>query len=522
MRLVTTKEMAKIDTWSIKKLGIPGMVLMENAGRGCTNIIEEYFSPEDLKVMIICGKGNNGGDGFVIARHLQNRGAEVQTILTGKGGSLKGDALINYRLCRNARIPVCETVDMLRIKKLFRDFQPDVIVDAVFGTGFTGAPKGMYRKLIEFMNSSDSFIFSVDIPSGVNGDTGQFTDVCVMADATGTMCFPKRGNYLYPGRAACGDLYIVDIGIPYHLIDEEYPQILEYDDIFELMPARPPDGHKGTFGTVLVIAGARGFSGAAAMASLAALRAGAGMVRLAAPRGIMDALEAKLLEVVKIPLSQTADETIGPDAAHELSAALKDTDAIILGPGITTNPGTSTFLLELATRIRVPAVIDADALNILAQNPAVFKKMKAPYILTPHPGELGRITGKNPQNINQDRIDLSRKVSKDLKGVLVLKGAPTVIATPDGECYINPTGNSGLASAGSGDVLAGLIAGFLAQRSSPSQASRLGVFLHGLCADLCCEEKNEYSLIAGDLIDRIPDAINYILDRRYRADQHDE
>jgi NAD(P)H-hydrate epimerase len=380
----------------------------------------------------------------------------------------------------------------------------------------------MYRKLIEFMNSSDSFIFSVDIPSGVNGDTGQYHNVCVMADATGTMCYPKRGNYLYPGRAAGGDLYVVDIGIPYHLIDDGYPQILEYDNMFELMPVRAPDGHKGTFGTVLVVAGARGFSGAAAMASLAALRAGAGLVRLAAPRGIMDALESKLLEVVKIPLSQTADETIGPDAAHELIAALKDTDAIIIGPGITTHPGTSAFLLELLPRIRVPVVIDADALNILAQNPAVFKKIKAPHILTPHPGELGRITDTSPQDINQDRIDISRQVSKDLNAILVLKGAPTVIAMPGGECYVNPTGNSGLASAGSGDVLAGLMAGFLAQRSSPSQASRLGVFLHGLCADLCLDEKNEYSLIAGDLIDRIPDAINYILDRTYREDQHDE
>ena len=284
MRLVTTKEMAKIDTWSIKKLGIPGMVLMENAGRGCANIIEDYFNPEGLKTLVVCGKGNNGGDGFVIARHLLNRGADVQTILTGKGSSLKGDALINYRLCRNARIPIIETIDMRRIRKVFRDFQPDVVVDAVFGTGFTGAPRGIYRTLIEFMNGSDAFIFSVDIPSGVNGDTGQYRDVCVMADATATMCFPKRGNYLYPGRAACGDLYIVDIGIPYHLIDEGYPQIIEYDDIFELMPLRAPDGHKGTFGTVMVIAGARGFSGAAAMASMAALRAGAGMVRLAAPR----------------------------------------------------------------------------------------------------------------------------------------------------------------------------------------------------------------------------------------------
>jgi hydroxyethylthiazole kinase-like uncharacterized protein yjeF len=519
---MTNQEMAAIDRWSMKRLGIPGMVLMENAGRGCANIIEEYFELEDLKILIICGRGNNGGDGFVMARHLVNRGAQVQTILTGKGSGLKGDALSNYRLCRHTGIPIHETVDMRKVKKVSRDFQPDVIVDAVFGTGFKGAPERFYRSLIEFINGSDAFIFSIDIPSGINGDTGQYTDVCVMADATATMCLPKRGNYLYPGRAACGDLYVVDIGVPYHLVADGYPRIIDYDDIAELLPVRSPAGHKGSFGTVLIIAGARGFSGAAAMASMAALRTGAGMVRLAAPRGIMDALESKLLEVVKIPLSQTREESIGPEAADELVAPLKDSDAIIIGPGITTNPGTAAFVLEFLPRIRVPAVIDADALNILAKNPAVFRKIKAPRILTPHPGELGRITGMAPHDINQDRIDLSARVARELRAVLVLKGAPSVIATPDGESYVNPTGNSGLASAGSGDVLAGMIAGFLAQHCSLSQASRLGVFLHGLCADLATDELNEYALTAGDLIERIPDAINYILDREYREHRHDE
>jgi len=522
MRLVTNQEMTKIDRWAIKKLRIPGMVLMENAGRGCANTIEEYFDPEGLRVLIVCGTGNNGGDGFVIARHLVNRGAQVQTILTGNGARLKGDALSMYRFCRHANIPVHETTNIRKIKKVLQELQPDVVVDAIFGTGFKGTPTGFYRTLIEIINGSDAFIFSVDIPSGINGDTGQFNGVCVMADATAAMCLPKRGNYLYPGRAACGDLYVVDIGIPYDLVDEGYPRIIEYDDILRLMPFRPADGHKGTFGTVLVIAGARGFSGAAAMASMAALRSGAGMVRLAAPRGIMDALESRLLEVVKIPLSQTAEESIGPDAARELTAVLKGSDAVIIGPGITTHPGTAEFLLRILPRIRVPVVIDADALNILATNPATFKKIKAPFVLTPHPGELARMTGRAPQDINQDRIALSQRVSKDLGGVLVLKGAPTVIATPDGEIHINPTGNSGLASAGSGDVLAGMIGGFLAQHCSLSAASRLGVFLHGLCADLCVDEQNEYSLIAGDLIDRIPDAMNYILDREYREQQYDE
>ena len=468
MRIVTNDEMKKIDAWTIKELGIPGTVLMENAGRGCVNILEEYFDLQDLKVLIVCGTGNNGGDGFVIGRHLQNRNAIVKIILIGKGSQLKGDALLNYKLAKKSKIEIHQVASIENIRQLCNTFNPVVLVDALFGTGFKGTPKGIYQGSIEVINDSDAFVFSVDIPSGINGDDGQFEKTCVIADATATMCLPKRGNFLYPGREFCGDLYVVDIGVPYNLIDQGFPKIIEFEDVNHLLPFRPPDGNKGSFGNILIIAGARGFSGAAAMAAISALKVGGGLVRLAAPKGIMDALESKLLEVVKIPLPQTDDETISPDATPILLQYLEKTDVVLVGPGITTHPETATFLLQFLPQISVPVIIDADAINIIAQNIRFFKKIRAPFILTPHPGELSRLTKQTPQKINLKRVDLAPQLAKEYGGVLILKGAPTIIASPEGEVYMNPTGNSGLASAGSGDVLVGMISGFLAQNLSPA------------------------------------------------------
>lgn len=515
MRLVTNAEMKKIDTWAMNELGIPSAVLMENAGRGCVDVLDNYFPLEDLRVLIICGKGNNGGDGFVIGRHLRNRGALVKIVLLGKVNELQGDALLNFDLAKKAKLDIYPTARFGNLDNVYRAFSPRVIVDGIFGTGFSGMPKGIHYQAIELINSTEAFVLSIDIPSGVNGDDGQFKKTCVIADATATMCLPKRGNYLFPGRAFCGDLYTIDIGIPYSLVDNEFPRVIEYDDILSLIPYRPPDGNKGTFGNVLVVAGARGFSGAAALASRSALKVGAGLVRLAAPRGIMDALAPRLLEVVKVPLAQTADETISPKAAGQLLRLAKTSETVVLGPGITTHPETAEFLRLILPEITVPLIIDADAINILAQNPRTFKKIKAPFILTPHPGELARLIKIKPREINRRRIELATTYAKRFDCILVLKGAPTVIAAPDGTTYVNPTGNSGLASAGTGDVLVGMISGLLAQGQTLLDAAITGVFLHGLCADQAMDERNEYTLMAGDLIDYLPKAMNFLLRREF-------
>ncbi|UCG30652.1 MAG: NAD(P)H-hydrate dehydratase [candidate division WOR-3 bacterium] len=515
MRVVTNAEMKKIDDWAIRKMGIPGPVLMENAGRGCVEVLEKYFDLPNLKVLVICGKGNNGGDGFVIARHLLNRRAFVKIVLLGQEKELKGDAQLNFRFLKSTDCEVNSATGIAELRRIHRTFHPDVIIDAVFGTGFSGSPEGIYDRAIDFINDSDAFILAIDIPSGINGNDGQFKKTCVIADATATMCLPKRGHYLFPGRAFCGDLHVVDIGIPYSSIDEGFPRIVDFEDMFTLMPFRPPDGNKGTFGNVLVIAGARGFSGAAAMAAHSALKSGAGLVRLASPRGIIGSLEAKLLEVIKIPLAQTEDETISPAAIEDIKDFLKTSTAIVVGPGITTHPGTAEFLEVLLTEVNVPCIIDADAINILAQNPDLMRKTRAPVLMTPHPGELARLIRSSPHLINQKRIDIAVDYAKKFNCVLVLKGAPTVIAGPDGKAYLNTTGNSGLASAGSGDVLVGMISGFVAQKQSLLNAAVAGVFMHGLAADLAMEESNEYSLTAADLIKYTPRAFNYLLRREF-------
>ncbi|MEO0206929.1 MAG: NAD(P)H-hydrate epimerase, partial [candidate division WOR-3 bacterium] len=374
MKLVSNHEMQKIDKWAQETLKIPGTVLMENAGRGSVEVLKEYFDLKTLDVMVVCGKGNNGGDGFVIARHLKNNGSNVRVVLLCRGDELKGDALLNYQILKRGKFDIAEIDSVKKLKRIFLNSQCDCIVDAIFGTGFKGKPDGIYLETMRLINNSDAFVFSIDIPSGINGDTGRFEDSCVIADATAVMCLPKLGNYLYPGRAFCGDIHLIDIGVPYHLIDKDFPQVTEFEDIYRILPWRDPAGNKGTFGQVLIIAGARGFSGAAAMASISCLRTGAGLVRLAAPEGIMDSLEAKLLEVVKVPLKQTVEQTISTMAIDTVLSMLEKTDVAIIGPGITTQEETAKFVLNLLPKIKVPLIIDADALNIMSKHPRVFKK----------------------------------------------------------------------------------------------------------------------------------------------------
>ncbi len=515
MRVVTVEEMNRIDIWATRKLGIRSSVLMENAGRGCVDVLTEYHDLDGLRVLVVCGRGNNGGDGFVCARHLHNRGAFVKIVFLGKERALKGDARTNFRLARTAGLEIQEAVRPRDLASAFLSFRPDAIIDAIFGTGFKGAPDGVYARAIDLINDTESFVLSIDIPSGICGDDGRFAKNCVIADATAVMCLPKRGHHLYPGREYCGELHVVDIGIPYTLIDDGFPRIIDPEDVLQWMPFRPGDGNKGTFGHVLVVAGATGFSGAAAMASQSALRVGAGLVRLAGPRSIIQALEARLLEVVKVPLEETSSGSIAPQAMATLDPFLRSTDVTVIGPGISTHSQTAEFVEAFLDRIASPCIVDADALNIIAHDPRILKKTKAPLILTPHPGELARLIKTTPGAINERRIDTAIECAQRFNCVLVLKGAPTVTADARGSTYVNPTGNTGLATAGSGDVLAGMIAGFLAQKQDPLHAAATAVFLHGLCADLAMEHSNEYALTAADLIDQAPAAINYLLRREF-------
>ncbi len=516
MRIVTAKEMRSIDERATTEFGIPSLILMENAGRGICDVIEEYFELEGLKVLIVAGKGNNGGDGFVIARHLKNRGAVVTTILLANKKEIKGDARTNLEILERSGIEVKTVTEPATLKSKMKEMKTvDLVVDAIFGTGFSGKPEGIFKEAIKLINQTESFVVAVDLPSGVSAEDGSAQGDAVEADVTVTMCLLKRGHFLYPARSLCGDIWVGDIGIPYHKIESEGTLFLLTDtEIQSLLPTRPPAGHKGTFGKVLVIAGSRGYTGAAALTSLAALKIGAGLVRLGIPEPLANPLETKLTEVVKIPLAATAAETFALPGYDRIAELLADSDVLALGPGIGVHPETKKLVEKILVNAKIPVVLDADGINALAGKTELFAKIKAPLVISPHPGELSRLINQTADEIDKDRIEVAQKTAQVFNTFLVLKGAPTVIADPSGTAFINPTGNSGLASGGSGDVLTGFIAGLIAQGLTPLAAAKVGVYLHGVCADQAVEDKTEYALIASDLLDYLPKAIKSILENQ--------
>ncbi|MEO0009266.1 MAG: NAD(P)H-hydrate dehydratase [candidate division WOR-3 bacterium] len=509
--VVTGRQMQQIDRLAMENWGISGLVLMENAGRSVVDYLTAELSDfPHQRFLVICGKGNNGGDGLVITRHLLNRNLPVECAVLGKITELKGDARTNAQILLNAGFPLVEITAMEQLSCLLSGEK--VIIDAIFGTGLASPPTGIYAQAIELINQSGAPVVSVDIPSGVNADTGEVLEPAVRARITITMALPKLGLLLYPGKSCAGKLLIADIGIPRKLLQEAGDTFLvDADSVRKLLPFRPPDGHKGTFGNCLLVCGSRGFTGAACLTAMAAVRAGAGLVRLAYPESLSPIIESAVLEPVKHPLPETQEKTLSLQALEPLARLTAGADAVAIGPGISTHPETRQLLMELLPRIEKPLVIDADGLNNLAGEVTTLSRLKPPVILTPHPGELSRLTGIPVQEINRRRVEIAREFSSLHNLFLVLKGAPTVIAAPDRRVFINPTGNSGLGSGGTGDVLTGLLAGLLAQGASPLNAAISAVFIHGLAADIGDSRLTEYSLAAGDLLSLIPQAMHQLL-----------
>ncbi len=510
MKLVTPKQMRDIDNEAIKDLAIPGVVLMENAGRGCTDEMEARFGPlSSKKIVILCGRGNNGGDGFVIARHCLNRGASVSVFLLGRKEDVSKDAKINLDILLRMGFGVTEVEKKKDIPHLRGALSEGyLVVDAIFGTGFKGKVLGITKEVIEVLNSSNLPVISIDIPSGMSGDDGSVGNVCVRANLTCTMCLPKRGLYLYPGRLFAGEIKVIDIGVPSQIFKDIPVELTETTTLKKFIPGRPPYGHKGIFGRVLILAGSPGMTGAAALSSLSALRTGAGLVYLGIPESLNHILEQKATEVVTIPLPETSKNTISPSAIGVLEKYPKP-DVVVIGPGMGIHEETGEFIIKVMDKTDVPILIDADGLNNLKEKDIVGVKKKH-LILTPHPGELSRLIGTRTEDINRNRIDIAISLSKKWRVTLVLKGAPTVIASND-RCYVNTTGSSALATAGSGDVLTGIIAGLCAQGMETFSASALGVYIHGLSGDISAREKTEYGVIAGDVMENIPRAIYNIL-----------
>ena len=516
MLLVTANEMQEMDQKTIHSFGIPGLVLMENAGRGAVEALLSKINTRDIKkIAVLAGRGNNGGDGFVMARYLLEKGYRITTFLLASKEAVKGDARVNMQLFEKLcdRSPGAALVEIKTAVELktnrSRILHHDLFIDAILGTGLNAGLMGLIRDAVELMNSSEKPVFSVDIPSGLNADTGKPLGTAVKAFATATFAFAKAGHLLYPGNLHTGELSIIDIGIPKFIAGEKKIQLslMEKQDIAALFPPREFNSHKGSFGHLLVIAGSTGKTGAAALCADAAMRCGTGLVSLGIAESLNPVMEALVLEPMTHALPENEKGFLSENCLKDILALLKEKQALALGPGLGTREGTKKLVQGLVEQSPVPLVLDADAVNCLADDPEILKKKSQPAILTPHPGEMARLCRLPTPDIQADRIGMARKFAAEFDVILVLKGARTVIALPDGRAFINPTGNPGMASGGMGDVLTGMIAGFLAQGFSPEAASLAGVYIHGLCADVLSKQKGAFGFLARDMVQSIPETV---------------
>jgi len=513
--VLTSEQMRAVDSYAIKHLKIPGTILMENAGRSVVDAIERSYGPLMGKsAVVFCGKGSNGGDGYVIARHLYNRGTKVTIVALGRIEEIKGDARLNFdilkRFCReypqDGSLGILELHSPLILKRLKAT---DFVVDAVFGTGFSGAVKGAYRRVIEWINRSSAVKVSVDIPSGLNSDNGSVENVAVKSDLTVTMAFKKIGLLTGKSKNYIGRLEVADIGLFSKDLSMIAPRtfLVESHDLIEALPRRAFDAHKHSVGKVFVLAGSRGLTGAAAMVSESTLRVGAGAVILGAPKSIYPILARKLTEVMVEPLDETADGSVSTDALASIRKHIDWADVVVIGPGLSRNSDTQEVVRTLIGRTNKPLLIDADGLNALSGDVSVLRKRRTnDIIVTPHSGELSRLIGVKSSEIDARRVEIARKVAQEFHLTIVLKGAPTVTGSPAGNVYINSTGNPGMATAGSGDVLAGIVAGLWAQGMQPDAAAYCGVFVHGLAGDIAQEKLGEKSLLALDIQHMVPKA----------------
>lgn len=514
MIIVTADQMQNLDRQTIDEFGIPGRVLMENAGRGATHtFLQRVYAKGPGKVGILAGRGNNGGDGFVMARYLFHKGIDVTVYLLSTADKVKGDAKQNLRLLRAAHVPVVEIPDAAHFPPQQAGMRHiSFWIDAILGTGLNSDVKGFFRHIIEFINNLKRPVFAVDIPSGLNADTGQPCSTCIQAAATATFAFAKVGHVVQPGAQLSGQVDVIDIGIPPAMaIKAGIQQRLQTGtQIQSMLTPRQPDAHKGHTGHALIVAGATGKTGAAAMTSTAAMRAGAGLVSLGIPQSLNVILESQLPEAMTIPLPDQGTGLLLEEAFDEIVGAAQSKQAMALGPGLGTASHTRNLVHRIIKEIELPLVIDADGLNNIVGHTNRLKARKAATILTPHPGEMARLTGMSTTRIQQDRMTAARNLAQQTKTYVVLKGAQTLISSPDGQIFINPTGNPGMASGGMGDVLTGLITGMLSQGHPPLDACRIGVYLHGLAADML-SRKAPWGYLATEVMNTIPLAINSII-----------
>ncbi len=515
MKVVTADQMKRLDRRTIHERGIPGIVLMENAGRGATEAILRRFPNLPLKrVAIIAGRGNNGGDAFVIARQLINRKTRVNIFLLAGKKTIGGDAKTNLDILTKGGIEVMELATLGEFEAIRDDLiSHDLFIEGILGTGIDSEVKGYYGEVISTLNATGKPIVAIDIPSGLDATCGKPLGICIKAAFTPTFGLPKVGQLIHPGVGFVGELEVIDIGIPMDLIEGEdiRSHLIQYEYVQGLLAAsRSPDTHKGDYGHLLVLSGAVGKTGAATMACSAAMRIGAGLVTLGIPRSLNEIMEVKLTETMTMPLPETESRTIGLDAFHEIVEKSQGMQALIMGPGISTVNETGQLVRKLVKALSIPMVIDADALTALSFEPEILKDIESPMILTPHPGEMARLTGLSSKAIQEDRVEISRNFASEYGVYLVLKGSRTIIAQPNGNIHINPSGNPGMASGGTGDILTGMIGGLVCQGFPPSSAAIAATYIHGLAGDLVANEKGEMALIATDILEKIPQVLKEI------------
>jgi NAD(P)H-hydrate epimerase len=504
IKLVTGEEMKAIDLRTIQENGIPGIELMERAGAKVAEHILEKWSPR--QVGIVTGKGNNAGDGLVVARLLKEKGVDVVLIMLTAGSNLSESGRTNFERLPDG-IVLLDRHSVEGMKEVFSDC--DVLVDAILGTGLQGAPKGCFGEAIAAMNALSQEIVAIDIPSGLDSNTGEAEGACIAASETITVGLPKLGMVQGIGPQVCGMVTVVDIGFPKSLVESRdlANHLITLEDVKQGLPDRPYDGHKGTFGSLLVLAGSWGMSGAAYLTTACALRSGCGMVYGAFPKDVQNVVEGMLVEAVKIPLEGKSHHILSYESWVRLEPFLEKATAVAVGPGIGTAEETARLVDELVC-MEKPLVIDADALNCLKEKVLYLTKRDAPTVLTPHPGEMARILGRSVQEIQKDRFGAVAYLARESQSVVLLKGAYTVIAEPEGRVFVNPTGNAGMAKGGTGDVLTGLIGGLLAQGSSGLQAALIGAYVHGMAGDLAQERSGERGMTAQDVLGHIAEALH--------------
>lgn len=515
MKLVFAEEMRALDKLTVEKIGLPSMVLMENAGKAVAEAAEtELGNCAQKTIVIFVGKGNNGGDGIVAARHLASKGAKVQVVFVTPWQDLIGDVAAQVRIARKYAIDFFEVTNIQNTWDIAEILvaKADLVIDAILGTGFNGELQGEQQRACRLINDCASNVLAIDLPSGINADTGAADVDAVVANIVVVMGLLKPGLLLYPAAEIVGKIILADIGFSPKSIDEIASKkfLITKEVVRPLLPLRAQDAHKGEAGRVTIVAGSPGYVGAAALCAQAAVKAGSGLVSLLTPHTSENILAIKLNEVMVQGLIERMPGVLGGGAVTAILDKAGQGNSLAIGPGLGTFENTAEVIREVLQKIEIPVVVDADGLTVLQGHTEILQTMNAPKILTPHPGELARLIGMTPQEVNSRRVEIAQIYAQKWNAVIVLKGAPTVIACPDGTVYLNSTGNSAMATGGSGDVLTGIIASQLAQGNTISEAAIISVYLHGLAGDLVSNKM--LGLAAGEISICLPKAREILLE----------